>query len=82
MLIFETNVFDLCSVPSAFHLIVHIGVVGGVEDQPTRIRKYIPSCSCPAQAGKWYDTKSKAHASMLQISASAFQASAYRASAF
>ena len=81
MLIFETNVFDLCSVPSAFHLIVHIGVVGGVEGQPTRIRKYIPSFSCPAQAGKWYDTKSKAHASM-QISASAFQASAFRASAF
>ena len=77
MLIFETNVFDLCSVPSAFHLKVHIGVVG----RPTRIRIYIPSCSCPAQAGKWYDTKSEAHANM-QISASAFQASAFRASAF
>ena len=81
MLIFETNVFDICSLPSAFHLLVHFDVMGGVKGQPTRICIYIPSYSCPTQAGKWYDTKSEAHASM-QISASAFQASAFRASAF
>ena len=52
MLIFITNVFDKCSLPSAFHLIVHISVMGGVEGQPTRIRIYIPSRSCPAHAGK------------------------------